>query len=666
MNNRVPDRGAHAMRRVGASALAAALGLAAAAAVAAVAAEDPPQQLAAVSEDLTLLSLEDLMRIEVTSVSKRAEPLSTAAAAIYVLSGEEIRRAGVRSLAEALRLVPGLHVGRTNQSTQQYAISARGFNSPTADKLEVLLDGRSVYTPLFSGVFWDTLDTFMPDIDRIEVIRGPGAALWGANAVNGVINIVTKDAAQTRGLHALGGGGNEERGFGGVRYGMRAGDSGNLRTYAQAFERDDGKRRDGSDAPSSLRLQQAGFRGDWHPAGAHGYSALGDAYQGHRRTDTGDMDLDGFDLQGRWTRRGSERSDFSVAANFDHYHRMIPQVYEETRDTLNLDAQHRLAVGSLQEFVYGLSYRNTDDETGGPPRAYIFAPQSARLETFGAFVQDQIRLAGGDGTLTLGSKFEHNDYTGFEVQPSVRLGWQLRERSFAWAAISRAVRTPNRLDTGLTVFCPPGFPVCEGGQQYPIGDPDLPVEKLIAYESGLRVWGVERWSVDLALFHNDYDDLRSAEASPPFGRFGSGLEGTGEGAEINLNWRALQTLDLRLFYSHLQLDLDAKSDSTDAGTERSVEGSNPTHIAGLVAFWQPAPRWDVHGFLRYVSELPATNIPEYTELNLRVAWHWRPDLMLSLSGTNLLDDQHPEFGIDIAPRLEAQRGVFAQIDWTWD
>lgn len=620
--------------------------------------------LAALPEDLTELSLDDLMQIDVTSVSKRAEPLQEAAAAVYVLTAEDIRRSGARTVAEALRLVPGLHVARS--AGQSYAISARGFNSTTADKMEVLLDGRSVYTPLFSGVFWDALDTFLPDVERIEVIRGPGATLWGANAVNGVINIVTRPAGQTQGVEAIAGGGFPRGNIAGARGGWALGPAGHLRAYAQARDDDNGVLRDGSEGNEGLRHQQAGFRGDLS-GGSDRYSFGGDAYQGVAEGSAGETDFSGANLHGRWERRIGADASWSLEGYFDHSERDIPTTFDERRNTWNLSTEWRQDLGARHTLIFGAGYRNSRDETGGPPLAIIFSPESRTLETYSAFVQDQISLAGGRGTLTLGSKFEHNDFTGFEFQPGARLGWKLTERAFTWAAVSRAVRTPNRLDSDLAIFCPPpnGFAgLCGGGETLRIGNPDLDAETVVSTEWGLRAWTAGRTSLDLVLFHNHDDDLRSTEPAPSLFSFDNGLHGRAVGGELTLGWWPSDRLHLEAFYSHLDLDIEARSDSDDTSTAANIENGNPRNMAGLRWLWSPAPRWTFDGFLRYVDELPRYDVSAYAELNLRLAWQLRPDLELSLTGENLLDEHHPEIGTAGPNRVEIERQGILMLRWT--
>lgn len=634
--------------------------------------------LAALPEDLTELSLDDLMRIDVRSVSKRAEPLQEAAAAVTVLTAEDIRRSGARTLAEALRLVPGLHVART--AGQTYAISARGFNSTSADKLEVLLDGRSVYTPFFSGVFWDVLDTYLPDVERIEVIRGPGATLWGANAVNGVINIVTRPPQETQGTEILAGGGFPRGNIAAARAGWALGSSSHVRGYVQARDDDNGVTREGREGNEGLRHQQAGFRADFAGRTAR-FRVGGDAYHADREDasrftnpSTGvetisplHSDLSGASLDASWERPMGPGATWTVAGHFMHNQRNVPTALRERRNTWDVSTEWRQDLGERHALIMGAGYRNSRDDTGGPPLTLIFSPASRTLRTYSAFVQDQVSLAGGRATLTLGSKFEHNDFTGREFQPGVRLGWKLGERAFTWGAISRAVRTPNRLDSDIAIFCPPpfGIPgVCDPGTTQRVGNPDLRAENLLAVEWGLNLWSARRTSMRLALFHNRYDDLRSSEPIPPLGEFANGLRGRGIGGEIVFGWTPADALRVETFYSHLDLDIDRESDSQDFTSPAAIEDDNPRHMAGLRWLWTPVPRWTLDGFVRHVGQLPADDVGAYTDLNLRLAWQPRPGLELSLVGDNLLDDRHPEFGSAGPGRIEVERQAVLLLRWS--
>lgn len=643
----------------------------------AVAAREPIM-LAALPSDLTQLSLNDLLSIEVTSVSRRAEPLREAAAAVFVLTGDEIRRSGVHSIAEALRMVPGLQVSRS--SALNYLVTSRGIG---ADKLEVRLDGRSVYTPLASTVFWDTLDTYLPDIDRIEVIRGPGAALWGANAVNGVINIVTKAASETRGTQIGGGSGNFERAFAGARTGGRLGNAGDVRIYALAHERGDSEFADGSDAADGGNQAQAGFRADFKPDGdgdRDRVTVSGDYYHGRQRASgvVGNPtrpDASGANLLARWGHTLNHDSELSLQTYYDADRRMQPTLYAEKRETFDVDLQHKLKLSDTQEIIYGAGYRHTKDQIGQPPDFLIFVdPASKTRETLSAFGQDQISLADGAGMLTLGTKFEHNDITGFEFQPNARLGWNLRKNVFSWLSVARAVRTPNRFDTDTAIFCPPpdGVPgLCSPGDVLRIGNPDIRSETLMAYEWGLRYSARHGWSADLALFHNDYDDLiNGLSSSSAFGGFSNGLRAHAQGGELTLNWATFSNLDLQAYFAALRVRAQSQSGAADVPAEQALEGSDPRQQAGLRASWRPAPAWNVDGFLRFVGRIPQRELPAYTELNLRTGWRVKPGLELALVGENLLHARHAEQGGDtdsaFSPQALSQRSLTLEVIWDWE
>ena len=630
--------------------------------------------------DLTQLSFDALMNIEVTSVSKHAEPLGRAAAAVYVITGEELRRSGARSIAEALRMVPGMNVARSNANT--YSISARGFQS-SGDKLQVLVDGRSVYTPLTSAVFWDTLDTDLGSIDRIEVIRGPGATLWGANAVNGVINIITRSAADTHGGEWRAAAGTEERASAALRAGTALGTAGDARFYAKAYERENAVTGSGAEALDDQRMVQGGLRTDWKPGDKQQLNVSGDLYSGRERSLGAishapvETALSGANLSARWILQTGERSNLSTGLSFDHYQRAIPEIFSEKRDTWDFGLQHQAGIGERNDLTYGIGYRNSRDTTGGPPLLVIFSPPARSVETYSAFAQDQMRL-GESLVWTIGSKFEHNDLSGAELQPGTRLGWQVNEDWFSWAAVSRAVRTPNRLDHDIAIFCPPpaGFPgLCGPGVTLSIGNRAFDSEKLIAYEWGLRYAGGRAWSADLAAFYNDYRDLRSTETGGSTGlSFQNQLEGTGSGAELSVNWNLLANLDLRAFYSFLHLDINARPGSTDTSGASTIEGGSPRYQSGLRLSWAPLPAWSVDSFLRHVSGLKQTaapsatsgptSVPAYAELNLRLGYRPWPGLELALIGENLLDSRHPEYGASNT-RSELERSVQLGLIWTW-
>jgi len=658
MTERAVTEPEHArVRRLALAALALALAAPAGAAT--------PTRMALAEQDLTELSLQELLDVQVISVSKHAEPLRHAAAAITVVTGDELRRAGTRTLAQALRLVPGIQVARTN--AHSYTVTSRGFSG---DKLEVLLDGRSVYSPLTSTVFWDVLDTSLDDVDRIEVIRGPGGTLWGANAVNGVINIVTRHSKDTVGNTLRAGSGSEERAYAAFRGGSKIGDVGHARFYAKALERDTSVQRDGRDSFDAQRLASAGFRSDWAPAPAHEFMVSGGYYDGREQTEdldatvyarAEDATMSGANLLARWAHRPSANNEWSAQAYYDGYRRDLPEVFSEKRDTGDVQFQHRFTLKPVAATVtWGGGYRVSHDETGGPPRAIIFDPASRTLETWSLFVQGQ-RALGKDGELSVGSKFEHNELTGFEAQPGVRLGWKLGERAFTWGAVSRAVRLPNRLDQDVAIFCEPPVDVilgCTPGTTVRIGNPDFDSEKVIAYEWGLRAWTERDVTVDLTTFYNTYTDLRSTES--PSGSFENRLEADSYGAELAVGWTPAAGVSVRPFYAFLKIDADGSA-STDTNTPRNLEGSSPRHSAGVHLALNPWPNVTVDGFLRYVDRLPRQQVPDYVELNYRLAWRPTPALELALVGADLLHDSHAEAGT----AFELERAVWLDLNWSW-
>lgn len=630
-------------------------------------------------QDLTQLSLQELLDVQVTSVSKHAEPLRHAAAAITVISGEDLRRTGTRTIAQALRLVPGLQVYRTNASS--YTVTSRGFSG---DKLEVLVDGRSVYSPLNSTVFWDVLDTSLGDVDRIEVIRGPGGTLWGANAVNGVINIVTKHTKDTVGNSLRAGAGDEEEAYGTFRGGSAIGDDGYARFFAKAVERDASVQRSGRQSFDAQRLAMAGFRSDWSSEPGRELTVSGDFYEG--RTQTEDIDpnvfaraedatMDGANLLSRFTYHPGERVEVSMQAYYDRYHRLLPSVYEEWRDTADVQGQVRFPLLDAT-ITTGAGYRVTRDDTAGPPAAIIFEPASRHFETFSAFAQGELELGRGVD-LTLGSKLEHNESTGMEFQPGARVGWEVTDTAFMWAAVSRAVRLPNRIDEDIAIFCTPaiaGILGCTPNTTLRIGSRMIEAEQVVAYEWGARTWAMDSLTVDLTAFYNRYTDLRSTETNPPpIGSFANRIEADSYGGELAVGWTPAAGISVRPFYAFLYIDAEADAGSTDAFTADNLEGSSPRHSAGLHLALNPWPSVTVDGFLRHVGELERTQVPDYTELNFRLGWRPLPDVEVALVGADLLDDSHAESGSAPSasnpspnpPQFEVERAVWVDLLWTW-
>jgi iron complex outermembrane receptor protein len=627
--------------------------------------------------DLKKLSILELSQIEVTSVSRNAEPLGGAAAAIAVVTQEDIRRSGATSLPEALRGVPGIHVARRNSNS--WAVASRGFSSINSEKLLVLSDTRSMYTPLVSGVQWDVQNLLLEDIDRIEVIRGPGATQWGSNAVNGVINITTKAARDTQGLYAEAGGGSEDHAVLGLRYGGRLGRSGHYRVSGRYFDRDASELASVG-SPDDWHMGHASFRADWHEGGADTFTLQGDWYQG-RVGQVGPAvviidqpgpepplraRLDGGNVLARWRHAGAA-SGMELRAYYDHTHRDDPS-FRDTLDTVDVDFQQRFALDS-HNLTWGLNYRHTSNRN---TRKVIFAvdPPESRDEAISGFIQDQVAL-GDSLQLTLGTKLEENDFSGFEYQPSARLAWFLPREQTLWMAVSRAVRVPTRLerDISIEVTSPGADPAARL-----LGNRDFDSEKLLAWELGYRRQVSPRLTVDLASFLNRYRGLASLELGDPFTEDGRTVfpivnenltDGRAAGAEALVTFSPVA--DWRLTASYAYLDLNLTPRGADNNRGEFAEGTTPRHQLGLRSAVDVG-RLQVDAFLRHVSRIrrdpqivSGEGLPAYTELDLRVAYAWQ-QVEFAVTMQNLLHESHLEFGAP-AQRGGIERRVFAGFSW---
>ncbi|MGE0680215.1 MAG: TonB-dependent receptor plug domain-containing protein [Candidatus Binatia bacterium] len=606
---------------------------------------------------LKKLSIEELMDIEVTSVSKRPEKLSETASAIQVITQEDIRRSGATSLPEALRLAPNLQVAQVNAS--QWAISARGFNNVLANKLLVMIDGRTVYTPLYAGVFWDVQDTLLEDVDRIEVISGPGGTLWGANAVNGVINITTKSAKETPGLFIEGGTGTDLHGFGGIRYGGQLAPHLYYRVYGKAFSRDDTTLVNGSDAQDAWPMGQGGFRLDWDPDEKNLLTLQADFYDGRPNPDGGTpVVVRGGNALGRWTHTISEGSDFQLQLYYDRTWRNFGSEFTEDLGTYDVNWQHRFQFGQRQEVIWGLGFRLMDDTVDNLP-LLAFRPGHKTLSLYSAFVQDEITLIEDRLRLTLGSKFEHNDYTGFEFQPSGRLAWTLTRRQTIWAAISRAVRTPSRIDRDFFLFIAPTIPAI-------MGNSDFASEELLAYELGWRLQPSTKLSVSLATFYNEYDNVRSAEPGPPPLNipivFSNGVRGETYGVELAAVGQLTDWWRLRGGYTFLQKHLSAKPSSHDLN-QGTAESNDPEHQFLVQSSMDLSDHFELDAVIRYVDALPQPHVPSYVSLDVRLGWKLTRYCELAIVGQNLLDGRHPEFVPSSPSPREIERSVYGKVTW---
>ena len=618
------------------------------------------------------------MNVEITSVAKKEQRLAETAAAIYVISAEEIRRSGATSIPEALRLAPGVTVSRINAN--QWSIGVRGFGTELSRSVLVLIDGRSVYTPLFAGVYWDVQDTMLEDIERIEVIRGPGGTIWGANAVNGVINIITKSAAETQGLLATTGGGSEEKAFGGLRYGGKIGKNFSFRIYGKGFRRDAQFTPHASDF-DDWQKGQGGFRGDWDLSKTDNVTIQGDIYQGHvgqrQRVSSfsapfstlvqRDTDVSGMNLLGRWRRTVSEASDITLQAYYDRTFRREAR-FEERRNTVDLDFQHRYRIMPGQELIWGLGYRFTRGDTESLPTVMI-RPRDRSDHLFSAFVQDEISFFEDRLRLTIGSKFEHNDYSGFEFQPSARVLWKPAEQHSVWGAISRAVRTPTRVDEDIAVSDAPN-PALPLFARI-LGNKNFESEKILAYEIGYRMQPASRLFFDVTAFYNRYNDLQSAELGTPFVeaasrlifpfQFDNKLKAEGYGIEFATDWRWLDWWHWRLSYSHLHLNLTKKRGSADLATEQTTEGSSPQNQVGLTSLIDLPGNFQLDGIFRYVDSLSAQNVGRYFNLDLRLGWQATKNVELSVVAQNLLAGHHAEW----SGGTKIQRGIYTKATLRW-
>ncbi|HTH46815.1 MAG TPA: TonB-dependent receptor [Candidatus Limnocylindria bacterium] len=627
------------------------------------------------------MSLDELMNQEVTSVTKQPEPYGQAPAAIQVITGDQIRRSEASNLPEALRLADNLDVAQ--KSSSGWAISARGFNASVGNKLLVLMDGRSLYTPLFSGVIWNMQDYLLEDLERIEVISGPGGTLWGANAVNGVINITSKSAKDTQGTYLEGGGGYPLQDFGAVRYGGLLAPDVYYRVYGMYFDRGSEVYADGSSAQDPWRKGQGGFRIDTAGSGPNQFTLQGDAFAGDFKTVPGGQgtpgavgNVGGGNLLGRWTHSAADDSSMSLQLYYDRAQLRAPFQSSgaipagpllDARDTVDLDFQQRFPLGERNRLVWGFGYRFTHDQIHAAP-IVTFLPERLDQNLFNAFVQDEIRLR-DDLFLTLGSKVEHNDYTGFEYEPSARLQWNVTGRQMLWGAVSRAVRTPSRYDRDL--FEPsPAYGLFLGTAPSPFES-----ENVIAYELGYRAQINPKVSGSLSVFYNVYDDLRSLSPTPgafvPL-YFSNFNEGDTYGFELSADYQILDWWRLHGGYDFLREDIHAKPGQSDF-SNGLAETADPENQVFLRSSMDLPGRLELDVAFRWIDTIPAADLgatrpvmlPDYAEMSVRLCWHATPNLDFSVVGQNLLHDQHAESGVPGAAQEQIVRSFFGKVAWSF-
>jgi len=645
-----------------------------------------PQDRASV--DLAHLSLAELGNVEVTTTTKEPEEVWNTPAAIYVITQEDIRRSGATSIPELLRLAPGVEVARID--SDHWAIGIRGFNGQFSKSLLVLIDGRSVYSPLFAGVYWQVQDTLLPDIERIEVIRGPGGTIWGANAVNGIINIITKNAKATHGALVTAGGGNVDQGELAARYGAARGRNFDYRVYGKGFIRGAEFHPDGQNF-DEWKMGQLGFRTDWTPNGRDSVSVQGDMYKGRMGERVGISfysppsveviqdpahHTSGGNVVARWRHQVDANSDFELRGYFDRTTRFSPQL-DETRNTFDLDfLYHRVA--GRQDFLLGAGARWSPDHIGQKFTTLDFVPHDETDSIYSWFAQDRVGLVPDKLALILGSKFEHNNRSGFEWQPTGRLLWTPTPHQTVWAAFTRAVRTPSRLDQDLRLTVYLGFPIAGDPAYFRVdGSKDFRSEELLGSEVGYRTLLRRNLYVDLAIFRNEYNDLygygpRSilVEANPApahlvlYQTLANALKGDTSGGEIAPDWKASRWFEVKGWYSYLHLHVHDRPGYTDALNTVADNGSSPHHQARVQGLFNFPKRFEFDATYRYVSSLPAQKVKAYSTADARFGWRMADHWALSVSGQNLLQPHHAEFGSDVNTIVGIKRSVYGQIAWT--
>ncbi|HEY1772713.1 MAG TPA: TonB-dependent receptor [Gammaproteobacteria bacterium] len=610
------------------------------------------------NQDLADMSLQELADLPVTSVSKKPESLADAAASIYVITSDAIRRSGARSIPEALRLAPNLEVAQIG--ADGWAISARGSDAASADKLLVLIDGRIIYTPLFSGTFWDAQDVMLEDIDRIEVVSGPGGTLWGSNAVNGVINIITKKAGDSQGTLASAGGG--QRGADGdARYGGELKDGGHYRVYAMSTNTYASPTTPEVAPSDGLNMLQAGFRSDWSGAD-RAFTLQGDAYGNNEDQSLpgGRERLSGMNLLSHWDDKLESGSDISLLAYYDRTKRYAPTDYGETLDIADVELQQTLPEIRSQNLIWGASYRYAmDDIQNLPGSTLAFFPAQDYQAWSSVFLQDEAVLTEAL-RLTLGARAERNPYTGTEVLPNGRLAWKLNDDDLLWGAVSRAVRSPSRLDENLYSPGQPPFLLA--------GNPGYQSETAKVYELGFRSQPAAQWSYSATVYHSDYDHLRSQSlesSSPLLITFGNDMTAVETGVEM---WGTYQPLDdWRLSAGFSALREDREITGTALPGSFATEGDDPSNWWSLRSSWDLPDAVQLDLSVRHVSALSVGNVsalpdpasPAYTTGDVRVGWSWR-QFEFSVLAQDLFGPEHQEFG---PTSTGYGRGLYLRLTW---
>jgi len=639
------------------------------------------------------LGLEELLKIKVTTSSRKAQDLQDVAAAAFVISREDIERSGATSIPEALRMAPGISVARI--ASNRWAVSARGFNGRFSNKLLVLMDGRAIYSPLFSGVIWEAEDTMLEDIDRIEVIRGSGAAMWGANAVNGVINIITRKARDTQGNMLVAGGGTNEKAFGAIRHGEKSGD-GYYRIWGKAFSRDESTTLANNSGNDSSHSGRIGFRSDWPLSAGNSLMVSGSAHnspsgdrwnipdpfsaQGFTSTNIHQTNKGGHVLaRHEWLLENG--SEASLQGYVDHSEMSLQNAIHERRTTLDLDFQHRFSPAKWHDLIWGLGYRISHDNIDSQGILSVL-PSRRDFEIASVFAQDEISLLPDTLRLTLGIRLEHNSFTGLEPQPNARLIWTPNSQQTLWSAVSRAVRTPSRTELNsqldLSVLPDPlGLGIPARVRYMPAVDQTLSAEKVSSVELGYRHQWSPQLSLDAAAFYSKSDNLRSGNLGtlqPPSLSMPYFLQpvipnnlisARSHGVELSLDYRPLPWWRIQPTYSYLHVTSHApSSDPIDQNNVTYAEVSAPKNQFSLRSSMTFPEQRQLDVWLRHASAL-GDRVEGYSSLDVRYAWHPVRNLELSVVGQNLFDHHHVEFAPDLLPSetLQINRSVYFKAKW---
>jgi len=643
------------------------------------------------SSPLKSLSLEQLGQVEITTVSKQPEEVWQTPAAVFVVTHEDIRRSGATSIPELLRLVPGVEVARSQSGV--WAVGIRGFNSGFSKDLLVLIDGRSVYTPLFEGVYWDVQDLVLDDIERIEVIRGPGGTIWGPNAVNGVINIITRKAADTQGAFVhIAAGGTVDRFTGEVRYGLQPRHNLQLRLFAKGFSRGP-EANPGTDPYDDWHQERGGARADWQPTTRDSLMLSSMAYGGS----TGDQNtigefyppsqlivdaqtaVSGGDVVLRWDHQLAGSCGFYLQGYYDRTNRATSQ-FTETRNTIDLDFIDHIANLPRQSLIVGAGLRESPSHLVQTQATVNFSPNKINNYVYSLFAQDSVQILPETLTLTLGSKFEDDMYSGWGVQPTAQILWHPKSTTSLWGSVARALRTPGRLDRDLSLL----GDVTTSGPSGPIflqveGNPNFVPEVLLGWSAGVRQLLWTKLYVDVAAFHNQYDNIESYGGPAPLFtypttpypyeqiniQYGNGLRGVSDGLEIAPDWKPVSWFEMRGSFSHVHVALHSKLGYSQASYAAGIEGSSPHREAAVQGIFTLGHGVEIVPDYRFVSALPAAAVPRYQTADTRIAYPLETHLELSATGQNLLQARHLEMTGDNSNAVGIKREVFGGLTWSW-